>query len=547
MMTEQMKAVEQGSVPSGDAEANSNNNNSYSNSDTQGSKPLPISSVEAQNAVHMVTPGRIAGMLEGRGPLAMRYITQTLAEEIPHFSGLSTSKQRRLIMSVMETGFQEESLVFEKIGWGLWTVKRVAPEAFVRERDATNRLNAKVRDNSSNSNENSATTTTSTAARRRLSSNASVQKKKTLGPAGDKKLLGGDALQPLSPRMRALSNSLSHGPGGVRPAVYLDENVLQTDDEDNGVFSEEDDAAQRHASGGAHALQAHAPAPQAQDFARELIRPNGAFSFSRRKSSVVVYDQAAGDAIPAGSAEALEQELLAHRVRPLIQNRSRRSSSKGRAGALGPGVLGAGVLSPKNGSVPPLPKSLYLEAGGETHSTAQGVATPPRRGSFAVARGASNAQGTANAAPASFSEGPSRRSSSRVSVSKESGIRSTLYAAMQDAQGQQAPQGPQGPQGPQVIEQREQFAVDAANTKTSAAVAGGGSAVDSPHSDTDEEDWAHIGAESLRTMSSGLSPPQLSPQHSLQGGQPGGQAPGQGGQGNLHSTDDAARVLLSLR
>ncbi|GMM59152.1 Stb3 protein [Maudiozyma humilis] len=540
MMTEQMKAVEQGSVPSGDAEASSNNNNNYSNSDTQGSKPLPISSVEAQNAVHMVTPGRIAGMLEGRGPLAMRYITQTLAEEIPHFSGLSTSKQRRLIMSVMETGFQEESLVFEKIGWGLWTVKRVAPEAFVRERDATNRLNAKVRDNSSNSNghgnENSAGTTSTTAARRRLSSNASVQKKKTLGPAGDKKLLGGDALQPLSPRMRALSNSLSHGPGGVRPAVYLDENVLQTDDEDNGVFSEEDDAAQRHASGGAHALQAHAPAPQAQDFARELIRPNGAFSFSRRKSSVVVYDQAAGDAIPAGSAEALEQELLAHRVRPLIQNRSRRSSSKGRAGALGPGVLGAGVLSPKNGSVPPLPKSLYLEAGGESASP-QGVATPPRRGSFAVARGASNAQGTASAAPppASFSEGPSRRSSSRVSVSKESGIRSTLYAAMQDAQGQPAPQ---------VIEQREQFAVDAANTKTSAAVAGSGGAVDSPHSDTDEEDWAHIGAESLRTMSSGLSPPQLSPQHSLQGGQ--GQTPGQG-QGNLHSTDDAARVLLSLR
>ncbi|CAB4254802.1 similar to Saccharomyces cerevisiae YDR169C STB3 Ribosomal RNA processing element (RRPE)-binding protein involved in the glucose-induced transition from quiescence to growth [Maudiozyma barnettii] len=512
-----------------------------------GNKPLPITSVEAQNAVHMVTPERISKMLETRGPLAIRFITQSLSEEIPYFKNLSTSKQRRLIMNVMETGYEEQSLIFEKIGWGLWTVRKVSPETFKQERDVTNKLNAKVRDNSNNPN--------APEIKRRLSSNTNTRKKSLVESMS----------APLSPRLRAQGEL----PNGARSVVYIDENVLQTDEEDNDVFSEEDDeghGTHNHNNNGNNS-NGNKIKNEHEDFVREMIKPNGAFNFSRRKSSVV-YD----DTMP----EALEQEMLAQKIRPLLKNKSRRSSSKGRPvhifnmgnnsnnnnnnnnnnsnnnnnnsnnnSVIGSPLSGKHILDNEN--IPPLPRILYT---GEDSNVSPNNNFPLRKGSI------SGLGNDLKPGRNSFSEDVSRRSSSRLSVSKESGIRSTLFHTVNDisAQGSnnsatslgtRSQMGAFQSPGLPIIEQRDQIIAIANNNNinnnnnnkknisdTNIPLTNN-NIVESPHSETDEEDWANIGAESLRTMSNDISPISTNKQvtHTNHTG----------------DADDAARVLLSLK
>lgn len=430
-----------------------------------GNKPLPITSMEAQNAVQMVTPGRISKILDTNGPLAIRFITQTLSGEIPFFKNLSTSKQRRLIMNVMETGYEEESIIFEKIGWGLWTIKRVEPMNFVQEREKTNKLNAKVRDNSNNPN-------LSDTKRKLSNGKKSSQVEK---PA-----------VPLSPRMRSQN---SHS------VVYIDENVLQTDEEDNDIFSEEDENDHSRVKN------------ESEDFVHEMVKPNGTFSFSRRRKSSVVYDDS--------SPEALEQEILAQKIRPILKNRSRRSSSKGRA-SLNNNNIALNVKHADTSGIPPLPKLLYVPDDSNNlirRSSVSGPTTETKSGRN------------------SFSEDVSRRSSSRLSVSKESGIRSTLYHVLNDASAHESNNSNvslgksslgifQSLDTP-MIEQRDQI-IAAANTPVPM---NNPTVLESPHSDTDEEDWANIGAESLRTMSDDKIKKENS----------------------AAVADDAARVLLSLK
>ena len=561
---------------------------------TSNNKPLAITSVEAQNAVHMVTPERISTLLENRGPLAIRFITQNLSEEIPFFKNLSTSKQRRLIMNVMETGYESKSLIFEKIGWGLWTIKQVSPDTFKQERDITNKLNAKVRDNSNNPNLSDT--------KRRLSNSNNIRKKSQIENSSN------SINVPLSPKLKAqqnayhtLSNNSNNNNNNnniPRSVVYIDENVLQTDEEDNNVFSEEDEedyddtnigtrfsnnnssnntgrSKSNNLNNGTHRVK-----NEHEDFVHSMIKPNGSFSFNRRKSSVV-YDNNFNDNnnnsnnIVGGT---LEQEMLAQKIRPIIKNRSRRSSSKGRpihilgsnnninANTNG-GLIVGSPLSGKhlldNESIPPLPKILYSENGDNINGTnIVEPVIPLRKGSISgtLNTNINNAE-IKQSNRGSFSESVSRRSSSRVSVSKESGIRSTLFNTLNDSHTNSnnnsnfvySQLGTFQTSGIPIIEQKDQILATAttnpnnnianANNNVANTNDNKNSVINSPHSDTDEEDWANIGAESLRTMSNDISP--IHTNNKLANNNNNTNQPQQ--LNKPDDADDAARVLLSLK
>ncbi|CCK68163.1 Stb3p KNAG_0A04950 [Huiozyma naganishii CBS 8797] len=88
-------------------------------------RKIPASCPLAMEAASKVTPQKLAELLTLKGPMAIRYINKELCGEILGFQSLSTSKQRRLIIHALETGLCAEGLVFEKIGWGQWTVRKV--------------------------------------------------------------------------------------------------------------------------------------------------------------------------------------------------------------------------------------------------------------------------------------------------------------------------------------------------------------------------------------------------------------------------------------
>ncbi|ONH66216.1 Protein STB3 [Cyberlindnera fabianii] len=107
---------------------------------------LTTSSAEGIAVANQCTPERLAHLLLITGPLAIRHITSNLAKQIQGFDKLSLSKQRRLIMSCLNQGYEEESIIFEKIGWGQWRAKKVAQDDFIKERNAIRIANAKVKD-----------------------------------------------------------------------------------------------------------------------------------------------------------------------------------------------------------------------------------------------------------------------------------------------------------------------------------------------------------------------------------------------------------------
>lgn len=96
---------------------------------------LSTLSPEAIRVAAEVTPHRLANLLMRKGPLAIRLITAQLAVEVPGFDLLSLSKQRRLIMAAMDQGDPDNNVVFEKIGWGQWAVRKVDSDYIVTEAD----------------------------------------------------------------------------------------------------------------------------------------------------------------------------------------------------------------------------------------------------------------------------------------------------------------------------------------------------------------------------------------------------------------------------
>lgn len=367
-----------------------------------GPKPISTSSPAGLAAAQMVTPGKLSRLLLEKGPLAIRHITQTLGNEIPSFKDLSSSKQRRLIMSAMEGGDREGCVVFEKIGWGQWSAKVVEAANFTTERELTNAANAKIKD------------MVAQESQRRRSSGTHKGRRAALA---------------------------SRAPDGV---VYIDENALASEDED-----EEDEDED-----------------EGEDEDEEL-KNEDLYSFRRRKSSVVF-----GDSSPEG----VEHELLAQRVRPLLKGRrSRRSSSK---------IRNVAVFKPGG--------HLDLPANGAGASQLGQAATQ----SSSLTRNNSATKIDLEQLSNSLSEPTSRRES-RVSSSKESSIRSTLlphknYHWIPTSSPRLSYQSmPQVPQVPPLLSSSQ------ANYRKKQHAA----KPTDKHSDTDEEDWASIGAASLRNNS----------------------------------------------
>lgn len=96
-------------------------------------KLLSTLSPEGIQVALQITPTRLANLLIRKGPLPIRHITAQLAVEVPSFDLLSLLKQRRLIMAAMDQTDPENNVVFEKIGWGQWAVRKVDLDYIVTE------------------------------------------------------------------------------------------------------------------------------------------------------------------------------------------------------------------------------------------------------------------------------------------------------------------------------------------------------------------------------------------------------------------------------
>lgn len=107
--------------------------------------PLPTTTPEAIAAANQVTPERLSQLLTENGPLAIRHITKQLSQEIPCFRNLSNSKQRRLIINAMQVGDYKNNKLFEKIGWGQWSIRNVDPSDFEIQRKLTNLQNSQFK------------------------------------------------------------------------------------------------------------------------------------------------------------------------------------------------------------------------------------------------------------------------------------------------------------------------------------------------------------------------------------------------------------------
>ncbi|KAI5949492.1 STB3 [Candida theae] len=117
----------------GNAHEHVHDNNVGNLSTTQKKFLLSTSSPEGMQVASKITPTRLANLLIKKGPLPIRHITAQLTLEVPSFELLSLSKQRRLIMAAMEQVDPTNNVVFEKIGWGQWAVRKVDSDYIVTE------------------------------------------------------------------------------------------------------------------------------------------------------------------------------------------------------------------------------------------------------------------------------------------------------------------------------------------------------------------------------------------------------------------------------
>lgn len=86
--------------------------------------PLNTNSPLALAAAASVTPEKLANLLLIQGPLPIRHITSHLALTIPGFGDLSLSKQRRLIISALDSVDPVNQVRFDKVGWGRWAARK---------------------------------------------------------------------------------------------------------------------------------------------------------------------------------------------------------------------------------------------------------------------------------------------------------------------------------------------------------------------------------------------------------------------------------------
>lgn len=397
-------------------------------------KPLSTSSPEAVAAASMVTPQLLSTLLINKGPLAIRHITNALFKEIPDFQKLSSSKQRRLIMAVMESGDRQNHIIFEKIGWGQWTAKVVPAHNFDELLKITNINNAKIKDMVAQESQRRRNSKKERSPSTYDHSNENTSNDNTTEYSN---ISSGK----LSPKSEPAS----------RATVYIDENALASDDE-------EEDHRDLLLSD-----------IKANNLNNNENNSNTILDLERRKSTVLISES---------SPEAnLEYELLAQKVRPIIKGR-RRSSIKAHSPF---------VIKPNNGSH--LDTSVFRHSNSSTSAITNNSSTSHSP----VNQSTNSANGKIDLDSLPSSE-PTTRRPSRLSSSKESSIRSTLFPNKNYRWISKNP-GLLGSNSSLNKQSSESFKIGHYDIATVDNV------LHDHHSDTDEEDWASIGAASLRRNS----------------------------------------------
>ncbi|EJS42337.1 stb3p [Saccharomyces arboricola H-6] len=430
------------------------------NSNMFSTKPISTSSPAGLAAAQRVTPGKLSALLLEKGPLAIRHITQTLCLDIPCFKDLSSSKQRRLIMSAMESGDKERSVVFEKIGWGQWSAKKVDPANFDKELEATNFANSKVKDlisqesqrrKSNNSNSNSGCIVEMPVKIEHTNANIDDITTPPVAPASATTTIHVNIKPSMSPPAAA-------------NVVYIDENALASEDEDE-EFDEDDH----------HSHYQIKSRNGSNNFGKAIN--NDPYSFGRRRSQVVFADS---------TPENIEHEIIAQKIRPLLRNR-RRSSIK-----------------------PHTPFITKLNA----HQDSS-YFSPNPTSTTTPSNNANANQGKVDLEKLTATSEPTSRRASRLSVSKESSIRSTLfpnknYLIVTTNPNSKAVSVSTSPKLEEQINMSQNHLIlsDKEKNKIASQHLDGESSPQlrshshrQPHSDTDEEDWESIGAASLRNNS----------------------------------------------
>ncbi|CCD26012.2 uncharacterized protein NDAI_0G02370 [Naumovozyma dairenensis CBS 421] len=319
-----------------------------------------------------VTPRKLSELLMRRGPLAIRHITQALNEDITNFKDLSSSKQRRLIMGAMDDGDKDNRIVFEKVGWGQWSARQLDDnEDFNTVLDITKKNNLKVRDAASTAKDDNNNIGINTNANVNTNTSSSSRRRSSNSAMVKKpETKTKNKNHPIS--SPAMTTNSPQAESLSQPSVlYIDEEVLASDEEDDIDIENRD---------------------------KDMFAFNG-----RRKSTVVYASNVAGDNV-ASTADVTEHELMARHIRPKLRNnsRTRRSSSKSK-------------------SRPSINKMVPSTVNQQTD-----IQTFQHQQHFIS--GQSNKIDLDLLSRSTLSEPPSERPS-RVSFSKESGIRSTLFAS----------------------------------------------------------------------------------------------------------------------
>lgn len=415
---------------------------------------LSTSSPEAIKVALEITSTRLANLLIRKGPLPIRSITGQLSVEVPGFEMLSLSKQRRLIMAAMDQIDPENNVVFEKIGWGQWAVRKVDLDYIVIEGSEKGGDSGFIDGNAADT-------------RPRLSVHELKEKAK-LGwsKKADKSLKPTSRRDSISNQKSNLHNMevpeeklsteaiLSESDSELPSGDEIDDNAIAEDsDEDDDAMFAFDHDDQRNPYPNRHYHQRKSPMTFANRVPLKVSPPP--HPGTRRKSS-------SSTGQPSGSVS----KHTTHPNRHHFFNRSRLNSTENFDNYL---VSSARTSSVSVSSPPPnqIHNNIHLHT---THS-----ASPI--GSWTGGSPNFLAPGSFNVSSDHIANALTSAGRRKLSFN-ESSIRSTLSSSL-----------PKSSTHSRVLLPPADSSVDPSTVKSTA-------------SDTDEEDWATIGAESLRKHTS---------------------------------------------
>lgn len=200
---------------------------------------VSTSSPEGIAAANEITPNRIANILLKEGPLPIRHLTGHLIQQVPTFGSLSLSKQRRLIMSALESGDIELSAIFEKIGWGQWEARKVDMD-IVKARIAKGELLNKQQNQAEELSPNSTSNDARVFRKRKSAPSASVRRESITNPHTEHNFK-----MPNSPTMVPIQN--------IRNSLKNYEALDEAIESSSSSFSDDDVDADEHFEGDEYA------------------------------------------------------------------------------------------------------------------------------------------------------------------------------------------------------------------------------------------------------------------------------------------------------